>query len=498
MKKFIFILKLSMAVLLFQNCTKIDETVYDRYDATDFYGTPAGSNAALASVSSQLNSNWGANYAGFDNCWYDVNCFSTDEQVIPHRNTGDWQLDFSILYKHNWTPSTPGIINNLWNWLYNSVFKANLAIDLLTKASTPDPAKIAEAKVLRAFYYYLLVDDFGNVPFYTENNLTVDQIPQANRKEVFDFIEKELLENVDKLSETKGGEYYGRFNKWAGYTLLAKLYLNAEVYTGTPKWNECLAACNKVSSGGFTLHPGGANASSPLGYSYFELFGDKCPDDETILAIYNEAGKIGNCIYGVRGLIFDDGNNKFPGLGGWNGTVVIKDYVDKFAANDIRIEQFIWGPQPSGINYLQTVTSLDNPGAGVHEGTRNLKFYPAGTINNGASNDFPVYRYADILLMKAECNVRLGNASAANPDIDEVRVRAGLPPLAASPTLDDIYDERGFELNFEGHRRQDMIRFNKYTLAHDFKAASGDFRKLFPIPTAALNANPLLVQNPGY
>ncbi len=487
----------SFIFTLFLGCTRVSEKVYDKYAANDFYSTPAGSDAALASVSSQLNSNWGANYIGFDNCWYDLNSFSSDEQVIPHRNTGDWQLDFSILYKHTWTPSTPGIINNTWNWLYNSVFKANLAVELLTKANI-DPAKIAEAKVLRAFYYYLLVDDFGDVPFYTENNLTVDKIPQNKRKDVFDFIVKELTENIDKLSETKGGAYYGRFNKWAGYTLLAKLYLNAQVYTGTPKWNECLTACNKVSTGGFTLHPGGANASSPLGYRYYELFGDKCPDDETILAIYNQAGVIGNMIYGVRGLIFDDGDKRFNHLGGWNGTVVVKDYVDKFDANDVRIKQFIWGLQSSGVTYSQSIASLDNPGAGVNEGTRNLKFYPAGTINNGASNDFPVYRYADILLMKAECNVRLANAGAAKPDIDAVRIRAGLPALTAAPTLDDIYNERGFELNWEGHRRQDMIRFDKYLLPHDFKAVSQSFRNLFPIPTSALDANKLLKQNPGY
>lgn len=497
MKTLIIVSTALLSLFFLQSCTKIDEKVFDKYPADEFYSTPVGQNAALASVSSQLNNTWGANYAGFDNCWYDVNCFSTDEQVIPHRNTGDWQLDFSILYKHTWTPSTPGIINNVWVWLYNSVFKANLAVELLTKANA-DPAKIAEARVLRAFYYYLLIDDFGNVPFFTENNITVDKIPQSNRKEVFNFVEKELKENIDKLSETKGGAYYGRFNKWAGYTLLAKLYLNAEVYTGTPKWTECLEACNKVSTGGFILHPGGANASSPLGFRYFELFGDKCPDDETILAIYNQAGVIGNMIYGVRGLIFADGNNKVPNLGGWNGTVVVKDYVDKFDVNDIRLKQFIWGPQPSGINYSQIVSSLDNPGAGVNEGTRNLKFFPAGTINNGASNDFPVYRYADILLMKAECNVRLAKASTAKTDIDAVRLRVGLQALLAPPTLDDIYDERGFELCWEGHRRQDMIRFDKYLLAHDFKGVSAPFRVLFPIPTAALNANPLLKQNPGY
>jgi starch-binding outer membrane protein, SusD/RagB family len=496
MKRSIIISILLVAVLFSQNCTRLDEKVYDRYPASDFYGNAAGANAALASVASQLNSTWGANYAGFDNSWYDLNVFTTDEQVIPHRNTGDWQLDFAILYKHAWTPAVPGIINNTWNWLYNSVFKANQAIELLTKANA-DPVKIAEAKVLRAFFYYLLIDDFGDVPFYTENTLTVNEIPQAKRADVFNFIEKELKENIDLLPVTKDGSFYARFNKWAGYALLAKLYLNAEVYTGTPRWTECLDACNVVSSGGFTLHPGGANASSPLGYRYYELFGDRLPGDETILAIFNTAGVVGNNIYTVRSLHGTDGDARTPKIGGWNGTVVIKDYVDKYDLNDIRLKQYIWGPQPSGITYSQTVSSLDNPGAGVHEGTRNMKFYPVG-VNNGSSNDFPVFRYADILLMKAECNVRLANAAAAKPDIDAVRVRAGLAPLAAPPTLDDIYNERGFELNWEGHRRQDMIRFDKFLLPHDFKAASENFRKVFPIPTAALNANPLLKQNPGY
>ena len=116
----------------------------------------------------------------------------------------------------------------------------------------------------------------------------------------------------------------------------------------------------------------------------------------------------------------------------------------------------------------------------------------------GASNDFPIYRYADILLMQAECNVRLGNAAAAKPFVDQVRQRAGLGALAANPTLTDIYNERGFELNWEGHRRQDMIRFGTFTQAHGFVTAVPDFRKLFPIPTSALNTNPGLKQNAGY
>jgi hypothetical protein len=490
------------AVLVMQGCTNVDEVVSDKFDAKNFYATSVGANAALANVYSKIPGNWdGVGYAGADNGWYDLNCMSSDEQVVPHRNTGDWQLTFSELYLRKFTPSN-SIINNAWVWLYKSVFSANLAVDLLETAKA-DEAKIAEVKVMRAFFYYLLIDDFGDVPFYTDNNITVDKMPQKSRKEVFDFVVSELKNNVDKLSSTKGGTYYGRFNKWAGYALLAKVYLNAEVYTGTPMWTECIAACDKVSEGGFTLHSGAVDAS-PLGSKYFELFGDVCPDDETILAIYTKAEVVGRNIFTVRSLGGADGT-ALIGAGAWNGTVVPRDFVDKFADNDIRKHQFRYGatpfgPKPAGFFvYSLDVTNLDNPGAAPNEGARSQKFWPAApSSGTGASNDFPIYRYADILLMKAECLVRTNKAGDAKPLIDQVRVRAGLGGLAATPTLTDIYNERGFELSWEGHRRQDMIRFGTYTLAHGLAPAVDDHWKLFPIPTAALNANPNLKQNTGY
>ncbi len=495
MKKILFFLLITVPFV--QSCTKVDENIYDRYAADDFYNSPTGSDVALASVYAQIAGNWGGvGYAGADNGWYDLNCMSSDEQVIPHRNTGDWQLDFAQLYKHEWLP-THSIVGNTWNWLYKSIFTANLAVEQLTNAKA-ETAKIAEAKVLRAFFYYLLIDDFGNIPFYTENNITVENLPQKNRADVYSFIVTELTENIEKLSADKGGQYYGRFNKWAGYALLAKVYLNAGVYTGTTKWAECLAACNKLTEGGFSLHPATANAASPLGNTYFDLFGDENPQDETILSIYTKTDIVGRNIFTIRSLLGPHFVALFNATG-WNGTVIHENYVNRFDNNDIRKRQFISGPQPGGVNYSTTISSLDNPGAGREEGTRNMKFYPVGPLNGGgASNDFPIYRYADILLMKAECHVRLGDAGAAKPFVDQVRTRAGLSALAANPTLDDIYNERGFELTWEGHRRQDMIRFDKFLLAHDFKPVSGNFRKLFPIPTFALDANKNLTQNPGY
>lgn len=492
-----YILLLGSILLSTGGCTNVDETVYDRYTTDDFYSTPEGADIALAAVYAQVAGNWdGVGYAGADNGWYDLNTMCADEQVIPHRNNGNWQLDFARLYKHEWLP-TDGIINNTWNWLYKSVFNANLAVELLERANA-DESKIAEARVLRAFFYYLLMDDFGNVPFYTQNNLPVDQIPQASRQEVYDFVVSELTTYVDQLNETKGGVYYGRFNKWAGYALLAKVYLNAEVYTGTPQWQACLDACNKVAEGGFALHPGNIASTHPLGFRYFELFGDQAPADETILAIYAEVNVVSRNIYAIRSLHGLHGKQLF-GYDGWNGTIVPKDFFLKYDENDIRRRQFLFGEQEGGYNYTLDVASLDNPGADVQAGVRCLKFYPAGTMDGGgASNDFPIFRYADIQLMIAECQLRLGNAGAAKLIVDQIRQRAGLTALAANPTLTDIYNERGFELNWEGHRRQDMIRFGTFLQANDFRGASQPFRKLFPIPTSALNANPNLIPNDGY
>lgn len=478
-----------------QSCTKVNEHVYDKYTANAFYATPAGADNALATVVGQITGNWGSNYAGRDNCWYDLNEFSSDEQVIPHRNTGDWQLDFAQLYTRT-APTSLGITNNTWNWAYKGITNANDAVSLLTAAKA-DPSKIAEAKVMRDWFYYLLIDDFGDVPFYTDNTVNPATIAQTKRADIYTFLVNDLKANVDLLSETKGGAYYGRFNKWAGYMTLAKLYLNAEVYTGTAHWQEALDACNKVATGGFTLHPATSNTASPLGNTYFELFGDKCPDDETILAIYLTENIISGNIYGIRGLNTPTGD-ALMGFNGWNGTIIPTEFYNKFDASDIRRKQFLVGAQPDGTVYSSNVTSLIDPGAAPNDGIRDVKFFPAGIKDaSGASNDFPIYRYADVLLMQAECEVRLGNGAAAATFLNQVRSRAGLADIA-TPTLQDILDERGFELNMEGHRRQDMIRFGTYLNPHGFVTQGQDYMKLFPIPSAVLTVNPKLKQNPGY
>ena len=279
--------------------------------------------------------------------------------------------------------------------------------------------------------------------------------------------------------------------------ILAKLYLNAGVYTGTPDWADALAACNTVASGGFSLHPATASSSSALGNTYYDLFGDVLPTDETILAIFITENVVSGNIYSIRSLNGPTGT-AIIGFGGWNGTIIPQEFYAKFDPSDIRIKQFLVGAQPDGTVYTPTVSSLIDPGAAPNEGIRDVKFYPTGLKDAaGASNDFPVYRYADVLLMQAEINIRMGNVAAAAPFLNQVRERAGLADITA-PTLQNVYDERGFELNMEGHRRQDMIRFGTFLTPHGFVPQGQPYMELFPIPTNELVTNHQLKQNPGY
>lgn len=484
--------------LILSSCTNLDEGIYDKYVASDFYKTEAGINAALADIYKEIRGDWnGVGIAGADRGWYDLNETCTDEMMIPQRSDGAWADNgiWQQMYLHTWT-SGQSFIQNTWNWLFRAVFKANLAIELLTEAEAP-PAAIAEAKVLRAYFYYLLMDGWGNVPIVTSTKTLPEDVSQSTRADVFDFVVTELENNVDNLVTTKGGTYYNRFNIWAGYTVLAKVYLNAEVYTGVAMNDEAIAALDKIiDEGGFSLVPGAQYLSRGTN----GLFGESLSNDEVILAIYIEAQQAPRNIIGIRSLYGPHGMALF-GIGTWNGSTVHQDFVNKYANDDIRKAQWLLGPQivdgNEVANYQLNISSLTS--AGIQEGARNAKFLPVLPITDGSSsNDFPAYRYADVLLMMAEALVRDGQATSANQYLDEVRNRAGLVDYVGTPTLDEIYDERGRELAWEGHRRQDMIRFGKFLQAHDFKAVSGSKFLLFPIPAAALAANPTLVQNSGY
>lgn len=493
MKK--YIKYIGVLIFLFSSCTDLNEKVYDQIEADQFYQTDQQIMNALAKIYAQLRSE--SNHKGYagERGWYDLNEVTTDEFLLPARGAS-WQ-DGGVwmqMYRHNWTPSHQ-FFGPTWEWLYQAITDCNTAIEVF-KNNNSNQLYISEAKVLRSFFYYLLLDGWGNVPIVTDRSTPLADVKQSKRKDVFSFVEKELLENIENLGEGKEN-LYGRFNKAAGYTLLAKLYLNAGVYTGESRWEDALAACSKVEGQGYSLHS-----------DYFQLFGDKCPTDEVILAIPIDPILAPKIIYEFRSLAYEHG--QAYGVGSWNGSCVHKNFVLKYSDDDLRKKQWNYGT-PVTVNgqvvkkgngedliYSLDIASLDN--AGTYDGARNMKFnFQLAPYNgNSGGNDFPIFRYADVLLMKAECLFRLNNTSQALAYLNKVRKRAALNPFEGNLTFQEILDERGRELCWEGWRRQDMIRFGAYCKQHDFMPENDSHFLLFPIAETILANSPNLVQNPGY
>jgi hypothetical protein len=512
------ILAIFYILVLFQSCTKLDENVFDQIPSDEYFKTEEQVKGTLTTIYDEIRGDWnGKGYMGADRGWYDINELTTDECMLPVRNNGaDWQ-DGGIwmqLYKHQWTPDHP-FFGQTWEWLYRAINRCNQAVELLEK-NKANSQFISEAKVLRSMFYYMLMDGWGNVPIVTTTKTTVNDVKQSTRRQVFDFVVQELKTNVPNLSTDKS--LYGRFTKGAGYALLAKIYLNSEVYTkgdgDLKKYTEAIAACDSVINLGYDLVP----TEKYFATDNTGLFGDVCNSTEVIYAISIDATKLPRNIIGVRSLRAEHGQAlTFGKVDTWGGSTAHQDFINKYEDDDIRKLQWVSvardrnGNVVKRDNNLDLIYNLEIPSlenAGNFDGLRNMKFnltagYPSdgvGAISKeSANNDFPVIRFADVLLMKAEAILRNG-AGAGDPVqlVNRVRNRAGLSNLSAV-TLDEIYDERGREFCWEGLRRQDMIRFGKFLQPHDFKTSVSDSKYLlFPKSPATLANNKNLTQSLGY
>ncbi|RZK30643.1 MAG: RagB/SusD family nutrient uptake outer membrane protein, partial [Hymenobacter sp.] len=249
MKRFIktasFIL-LVAALLGSGACTKLKDTPYTTIVSSQLNAT-AQTNAALLGAA---YTNWRFVLLDWDGLWR-AQELSADQEVIPGRPNG-W-VDGGVykrIHQHKWS-ADEGIVVNNWTRTYAGITNCNRLIyqienGILDVGSTKDAA-IAELRALRASYYYILCDIFGNVPLVTKFDLPTGYLPtQSTRQQVYDFIVNELTAAMPLLSTKNDGTTYGKFNKWAAFTLLAKVYLNAGVYTGTPQWQKCIDACDMV------------------------------------------------------------------------------------------------------------------------------------------------------------------------------------------------------------------------------------------------------------
>jgi hypothetical protein len=489
-------------LLLGQSCMNLDSEVYDQASADNFPSTQAELNAVIGSAYAGLR--------GYNGDVFNLQEVTSDEVVVPTRGP-DWFDDgaWQNMARHSWTPVNPGAINGAWSFCYSGIANVNLNLTNLQGSTTPGiETTIAELRSIRAFYYYLLMDMFGRVPLITETSPSGSP-EQVSRQEIFTFVENELKAAIPNLPNGAGGANYGRFTRGAGNALLAKVYLNAAVYTGTARWADALAATDAVINSGLY----------GLVTNFFDNFAVQNDRNgssrEVLMAIPYDKVLAGGMNFHMRILHYAQQSAFQLPSNPWNGFCSYADFYNKFSTGDTRKAMWLEGPQrgPDGqvivyqdavdgqqreLNYTPEISALTR--ALQNQGVRPAKFQIQVNNNvNDQDNDFPLFRYADVLLMKAEALVRLGRAGEALPLVNQVRSRANLPNLtAAQMTLTELLNERGRELAFEGWRRSDQIRFGTFNQPWQFKTTTDPKYNIFPIPAQQLSANSELDQNPGY
>ncbi len=420
---------------------------------------------------------------------------------------GDDGLD-QLTTTTGWAPSNK-FFRYLFDRAYYTIPQSNNLIKILKETKTDIPNRenhIAELRFLRDLAYFYVIDCFGKGPLVTEDDInTTTPKKESTRKELFDFVEKDLLEVEQTITANKS---YGRVNKSVVQMLLAKLYINAEVYTGTKRYDDALTYLNKViTTGGYTIDP-----------NYVALFSaDNHNNPEIIFPLIADADlsqSYGNTTYIINGSISKEtmNPNDYGTTGDWGGHRATKAWYGLFnngdlaGSNDDRAKLFF----TTGHSYQMNDYKLWTDGFPSIK-FRNTNFKGTSISTNFASTDFPLYRLADAYLMYAECVLRGatgGDAGQALIYVNNVITRSHGDAINSSQlTLNFILDERARELNFEGHRRTDLIRFEKFTgnsYVWPWKGGtqSGtsipETYKLYPIPTTALQSNPNLTQNPGF
>lgn len=361
----------------------------------------------------------------------------------------------------------------------------------------------AEARFLRALSYWHGIDLFGSIPLVTEeDDLGATPPEQATRVELYDYVVSEL-NAIRSALPTASPSTYGRANTGAASMLLAKLYMNSEVYTGTARWSDALAATEAVISSGFSLDD-----------DYHEIFmADNHTSPEIIFAVPQDGLKTqtwGGMTFLVHASVGGNMNAGDYGIdGGWWGLRLKPEAYGLFDTGDGRTSHFYMN------GHSVEIASIGDFFAGIPSPKfSNITSTGArGSHATHVDTDFPVFRLGDAYLMYAEAVLRGGGGSRAQAlaYVNALRERAYGDQSGniadAELTLDFILDERGRELLWEGHRRTDLIRYGLFTggsYVWSWKGgtqagtSTDSFRDLYPLPASELVANPNLTQNPGY
>ena len=501
-----------LAISITFSCTKLDEKVYSSVAADHFFRNEQEVMLNVGRTYSQLRqimNRWGAG---------SMSLVTSGECIIPFRETNLWWDNgtWIDLYKHNFASNNPAIGGG-WSFCFDGISICNQVLYQVQSSPVQFAKKesiIAEIKILRAFYYYKAIDWFGNIPITTDFKDTKIP-PQRTRAEVFQFIEKEINENVVKLDPFTTAENYGRVTQAMAYTMLAKLYLNANAWTGVAKWDEAAKAAEAViSMGHYTLSP-----------DYFSNFAvqNETSNENIFVVPYdkvNTGGWDDGLILHCWSLHFLSSQTFGFIAFTWDGYAGTESLYNSYDKKDKRINTWLEGPQVAAsgeplmlapgrqLTYRPHVKSLYNLAdvALLDDGVRFKKYEFEKTLKDGESmsNDWVEFRYADVLMIKAEALMRKNGAATAEvlALVNQVRSRAyggnANNYTTTTLTMDEFLAELGREFAWENHRRQDLIRFDKWNNAWFEKPAGDNHLKLFPIPNWVLDVSPQLKQNSGY
>lgn len=488
------------------SCTDLTEETFDVLKTENFKSEAeiiAIVGAAYTNLYSFMN----------HNTIWSIQEVSSDELAIPHRGA-DWEDGGQWLRMHRHAYNTKEeSFNNAWQFCYRGVSNCNRIIEQLGEADPALAAKfISELKVLRALYYYYILDLYGNAPIVTDFKKAEASPATKPRAAVYAFVEKEVKDNVGSLAKAST---YARVNYYVGQAILAKLYLNAKVYTGTAKYDECIAACNEVlTASPYSLESAYANNFSPTNQ------GSK----ENIFAIpYDEKFAQGFNLVQMT-LHYQSQSSFNTAEQPWNGYCTLAEFYNSYEDADLRKKaNFLAGPQfsaggarlsddqaetndPDGkpLTFTPELNELA-PNCLRQAGARIGKYQYKLGAKRDADNDMPLFRLADIQLTKAEASWRKAGEPASYTDapslalVNALRTRSGVAPFTAL-TKANLLAERGREMFAEAWRRQDLIRFDVYTTAYG-KFKTGVDKPcaiIFPIPDAQIQANKSLTQNECY
>ena len=538
MKKFLSCLFLASVALCFCGC--LDEHPKDQIDQEAIYNNADNIyKNAVASLYNYIGSNQESEgLQGTCRGIYDYNTLTTDEAMIPIRG-GDWYDGglWENMYQHQWNANDI-YFYNVWKYLFKVIVLSNQSLSVIDShrnllSDQQASAFSAEVRAIRALFYYYAMDMFGRIPIVTSYNVNLGQVVQNERSEVFRFIFNELQAVAPLLADEHSnirGDYYGRVTRPVANFLLAKLALNAEVYTvdnwtsgsrqngkniifhvnGEKKnaWVTCIWYCEQLRQEGYELENDYAsnfavhNESSKENIFTIPLDKNLYPNEYHYLfrsrhyqhgGAYGGASENGTCatVSTVKayGYATDHVDNRF--YTNFYADTVFVDGKKVYLDNG---EPLVYRPLELKLN-LSASPYKQTAGARVAKYEVDRTAYSDG---RQVDNDIVLFRYGDALLMESEAKVRNGEDGSA--ELNAIRQRAGMPLVEAN--LDNILKERLLELVWEGWRRQDLIRFDKFTKAYDQRTPiDGEetgFTTVFPIPQKCLDLNKSYKQNYGY